>query len=43
MIEQAVLDFLGALGPDLRAMFPFDAGERRNWHYIPKERRGVPL
>ena len=45
MIEQAVLNFLNALSPDLRraAMFPLDSGERRNWHYIPKERCGVPL
>ncbi|HMK30175.1 MAG TPA: DUF3500 domain-containing protein [Terriglobales bacterium] len=26
-----------------RAMFPFDSDERMNWHYIPKERRGLPL
>ena len=45
MIERAVLDFLDALGPELRrqAIFPFDSEERRNWHYIPKARRGVPL
>ena len=45
MIEQAVLDFLDALDPDLRraAVFPFASDERRNWHYVPKERRGVPL
>jgi len=45
MIEQAVLDFLGALGPELRreAVFPFDSEERRDWHYIPKARNGVPL
>jgi Protein of unknown function (DUF3500) len=45
MIERAVLDFLAALGPELRrsAIFPFDSEERRNWHYIPKARNGVPL
>jgi hypothetical protein len=45
MIQRAVLDFLNALGPPLQraALFPFDSKERRNWHYIPKERRGVPL
>ena len=45
MIERAVRDFLNALGPDLRrrAVFPFAAEERWNWHYIPKARNGVPL
>jgi Protein of unknown function (DUF3500) len=45
MIERAVLDFLGALGPELRhqVIFRFDSEERRDWHYIPKPRRGVPL
>ena len=45
MIERAVLDFLDALGPELRrkAVFPFDTEERRDWHYIPKRRNGVPL
>ena len=45
MIERAVLDFLDALGPELRrkAVFPFDSEERRDWHYIPKRRNGVPL
>jgi hypothetical protein len=35
MIERAVLDFLEALGPELRreALFPFESAERRNWHY----------
>ena len=44
MVEQAVRDFLEALSPDLRraAVFPFESDERRNWHYIPRERRGVP-
>jgi len=45
MIERAARDFLNALGPDLRrlAIFPFEAEERLNWHYIPRERNGVPL
>ena len=45
MIERAVRDFLNALGPDLRrrAVFAFDAEERWNWHYIPRERNGVLL
>ena len=45
MIERAVRDFLNALGPDLRrrAVFPFEAEERWNWHYVPKARNGVAL
>src|SRR5262245_30690723 len=26
-----------------KAMLPFDADERLNWHFIPKERKGLPL
>jgi hypothetical protein len=26
-----------------RAVFPFDDAERTNWHFIPRERRGLPL
>ena len=26
-----------------RATFPFDADERLNWHFIPKERKGLAL
>src|SRR5437899_5621981 len=37
--------FLGALTTDQReqAVFAFDAAERTNWHYIPRERKGLPL
>jgi hypothetical protein len=37
--------FLGALDADQRgkAIFPFDTDERLNWHFIPKERKGLPL
>ena len=37
--------FLAGLDAQQRAkaMFPFGADERLNWHYIPRERRGVPL
>jgi uncharacterized protein DUF3500 len=37
--------FLAALDADQRgkAMFPFDTDERMNWHFIPKERKGLPL
>jgi Protein of unknown function (DUF3500) len=37
--------FLAALEANQRgkAMFSFDADERLNWHFIPKERKGLPL
>lgn len=45
MMERVVLDFLASLAPEqrARARFSFDARERFDWHYIPKERRGIPL
>jgi hypothetical protein len=37
--------FLAALDANQRgkATFPFDADERMNWHFIPKERKGLSL
>lgn len=37
--------FLAALNPDQlsKATFPFDAEERMNWHFIPRERKGLSL
>ena len=37
--------FLAALGPEQRAKatFQFDDDERMNWHFIPKERKGLPF
>jgi hypothetical protein len=37
--------FLAALDANQRgkATFPFDSDERLNWHFIPKERKGLPL
>ena len=37
--------FLAALDAKQRAKatFPFDTEERLNWHYVPRDRRGVPL
>lgn len=45
MMERVVLDFLGALSPELRgrALMPFASSERLNWHYVPRERKGVSL
>jgi hypothetical protein len=37
--------FLAALDAHQRgkATFPFDSDERMNWHFVPKERKGLPL
>ena len=37
--------FLAALdaGERQQAQFAFDAGERLNWHYIPRARKGLPI
>jgi hypothetical protein len=37
--------FLAALDAKQRgkATFPFDTEERMNWHFVPKERKGLPL
>ncbi len=36
--------FLAALDANQRgkATFPFESDERMNWHFIPKERKGLP-
>jgi len=41
----AAQHFLASLTPEQRAQaaFPFQADERQNWHFIPKERKGLPL
>jgi len=41
----AANNFLGALSSDqkARATFEFKDKERINWHYIPKERKGLPF
>lgn len=45
MIERMVLDFLEALEPEQRrrVLFPFSSDERFDWHYIPRDRKGLPL
>ena len=37
--------FLAALTPEqkAKATFSFEDDERQNWHFIPKERKGIPL
>ena len=45
LITECARRFLAALDADQRhkATFPFDAGERMNWQFIPKARKGLPL
>ena len=44
-MAEAVEAFLDTLTPDQRqaATFPFDGEDRFDWHFIPRERKGVPL
>lgn len=44
-MAQAAKGFLASLDTTQRqqALFPFTSDERLNWHYIPKERKGLPL
>ena len=44
-MERVVLDFLESLDPAQRrrAVLPFASPERFNWHYVPRERKGVAL
>jgi len=43
-MHEAVHDFLAALNEDQRqkAVLPFNSEERLNWHYVPRERKGIP-
>ena len=45
LMTECASRFLAALDGTQRgkATFPFDTDERMNWHYIPKERKGLPL
>ena len=44
-MAKAAADFLGSLRPEQRAkaVVDFSAEERFNWHYFPKDRKGIPL
>ena len=44
-VTSAAKAFLAALTPDqaTKAKFQWTDGERFNWHFIPKERKGLPL
>ena len=45
LMSECANRFLAALDDNQRgkASFPFDADERMNWHFIPRERKGLPL
>lgn len=49
VVAQQMVDaahaFLSALSPEskAKAVFKFDEDERLNWHFVPKERNGLPL
>jgi len=45
VMTEAANRFLASLTPEQRvqATFQFDDAERVNWHFIPKERKGLPL
>jgi hypothetical protein len=44
-MARAAMSFLAALEPRQRrrAAFAFTDAERRNWHYVPRRREGVPF
>src|SRR5216684_3066656 len=45
VMTQAAQHFLASLTPEQRAKatFAFQEDKRLNWHYIPKERKGIPF
>jgi hypothetical protein len=44
-MRERTLAFIEALGPaeKSKAVFAYDDRERLNWHFIPRERKGLPL
>lgn len=44
-MASAAHTFLASLTPEqkTKAAFAFDAAERENWHFIPRDRNGLPL
>ena len=44
-MADAAAELLATFTPDqrARAVLDFDDGERENWHYIPRDRTGLPL
>jgi Protein of unknown function (DUF3500) len=45
MMADAASRFVAALDANQKsqATFPFDSAERFNWHWIPRERKGLPI
>src|SRR5690349_9030543 len=45
VLSEAANTFLASLTPEQqqKARFTFTEDERLNWHFIPKERKGLPL
>jgi hypothetical protein len=45
VMAQSAKTFLAALTPEqqAKAKFSFQDDERLNWHFIPRERKGLPL
>ncbi len=45
VMSEAAQHFLASLTPEqkARAVFKFEDNERFDWHYIPRERKGLPL
>lgn len=44
-LQQTAAAFLNGLTDAQRekALFPFDSAERFNWHFVPRERKGIPV
>jgi hypothetical protein len=44
-MSAAAINFLSSLTPEqkARAAFDFPSEERKNWHFIPRERKGLPI
>lgn len=44
-MSAAAINFLSSLTPEQKAKATFDFGgdERKNWHFIPRERKGLPI
>ncbi len=44
-LAEAAHDFLSSLKPEQKkqAEFPFQDEERFNWHFVPRERKGIPF
>jgi hypothetical protein len=45
IMSSAANNFLNALTPEQRdrALLPFEGDERENWHFVPRDRSGLPL